>query len=61
MMIGDDMGKEIAVPEPAEEHQGGADKSADSEAQQEEQINDPLTRTATRAPKVSWQPDPEEP
>lgn len=38
----------------------GTDAGAESEGQQEEGINDPLTRTDSDPPKASWQTTPSE-
>lgn len=42
----------------SEKDQPGADQDVGAESQQEEQVNDPLTRTDAGAPKVSWQASP---
>ncbi len=44
----------------AKEHEDGTQSSAGSEGQQEEGVNDPLTRTDAGAPKTSWETTPSE-
>lgn len=47
------------MAESEKEDRQGTDESAEQDREQEERINDPLTRSGTGAPKVSWQTTPE--
>ncbi len=47
------------MSEREKEHERGDDESSESEGQQEEAVNDPLTRSDTEAPKVPWGSSPE--
>ncbi len=52
--------EEDEVPEVAKEAEHGVDEGDESELQQEDQVNDPLTQTGTGAPNVPWQTPPGE-
>lgn len=49
----------VTVSQSDTEQQGTTDESGESERQQKERTNDPLTRSGTGAPRVSWQTTPE--
>lgn len=52
-------GKEAAVAESDKEQQRTDESAEPARREEEEGINDPLTRSGSGAPKVSWQATPE--